>query len=242
MYYEVNIPEPCAEDWSKMTPMERGRYCDSCEKEVLDFTNFSQREIALRIKNGENICGRFRKDQLERPYFLPEENSLKSWKLVAAFTSLLGFCSPALAQHSSDEVKTVKSTEGFIEDDSLQNKYLKDSITISGKVMEQEIPLPGAAITLEGTQLGANTDFDGNFSLIVPSHLLEHKDTSKLIISYVGFETKEYCLMTNRPKDLTVNMYLETGNLKLAAVMVGGIIIKKTRNSRPRSRWFRWRR
>lgn len=43
--YAISIPKPCHEDWSKMTPSEKGRFCQSCSKSVIDFTQMSQQSI-----------------------------------------------------------------------------------------------------------------------------------------------------------------------------------------------------
>ena len=32
------IPNPCHEDWNKMTPEDKGRHCSVCDKVVIDFT------------------------------------------------------------------------------------------------------------------------------------------------------------------------------------------------------------
>ncbi len=42
---KISIPEPCSEDWSKMTPIEQGTFCQKCALEVTDFTNKSSLEI-----------------------------------------------------------------------------------------------------------------------------------------------------------------------------------------------------
>ena len=39
------IKEPCHEDWSKMTRTEKGAFCQSCAKEVIDFTDKTGFEI-----------------------------------------------------------------------------------------------------------------------------------------------------------------------------------------------------
>ena len=57
--FKISIPEPCHEDWSKMTPTEKGRYCKACSKEVIDFTHFSNEALHKRITQGESLCGRF---------------------------------------------------------------------------------------------------------------------------------------------------------------------------------------
>jgi hypothetical protein len=65
--YKITIPQPCHEDWNKMTPDETGRFCNSCVKSVVDFTNMKAPEIQeYFIKNsGKNVCGRFKTAQLD---------------------------------------------------------------------------------------------------------------------------------------------------------------------------------
>ncbi|MFD2942887.1 hypothetical protein [Flavobacterium notoginsengisoli] len=65
--YKITLPEPCQEDWNKMTPTENGRFCMSCSKTVVDFTSMMSEEIQLFFAQNQNhkICGRFRKSQLD---------------------------------------------------------------------------------------------------------------------------------------------------------------------------------
>jgi TonB-linked SusC/RagA family outer membrane protein len=54
---------------------------------------------------------------------------------------------------------------------------------ISGQVADQSgAGIPGASVLIEGTSQGTITDFDGNFSLSVPT------SAEKLVISFVGYE------------------------------------------------------
>ena len=71
----LNIPEPCHEDWDNMTPTEKGRFCGSCQKQVIDFTNMSDREVAQFFKKPStgSVCGRFMQDQLERDIVIPRK-------------------------------------------------------------------------------------------------------------------------------------------------------------------------
>lgn len=63
----VSIAQPCHEKWDEMTPVERGAYCRSCCKEVVDFTTMSDKELFIYFKNKRSAtCGRFRDDQLNR--------------------------------------------------------------------------------------------------------------------------------------------------------------------------------
>lgn len=63
----LSIPKPCDEDWNKMLPDEKGKFCQSCCKKVFDFTNSSTEEITAIFSNNPTakICGRFKKEQLE---------------------------------------------------------------------------------------------------------------------------------------------------------------------------------
>ena len=65
--FKITIPEPCQENWEKMTPKENGRFCMSCSKTVVDFTPMLPNEIQhFFIQNQKDrICGRFKNSQLE---------------------------------------------------------------------------------------------------------------------------------------------------------------------------------
>ena len=42
---KIQIDKPCHESWDAMTPKEQGRYCNACEKIVVDLTKYSDQEI-----------------------------------------------------------------------------------------------------------------------------------------------------------------------------------------------------
>ncbi len=53
-----------------MTLQNSGRYCKSCEKVVMDFSQMSNEEIILKINssNETGACGSFKAYQLEKPF------------------------------------------------------------------------------------------------------------------------------------------------------------------------------
>ncbi|MDN3676018.1 hypothetical protein QWY90_15130 [Flavobacterium paronense] len=65
--YKITVPKPCHEDWDKMTPDQTGRFCNSCVKSVVDFSDMKATEIQeYFIRNqGQKICGRFKTEQLD---------------------------------------------------------------------------------------------------------------------------------------------------------------------------------
>jgi hypothetical protein len=65
----IRIPQPCSEDWNAMTPDQTGKFCGSCCKSVIDFSNKTDTEIKdiLMASQGQKICGHFKKTQVDRP-------------------------------------------------------------------------------------------------------------------------------------------------------------------------------
>ncbi|WP_026703932.1 hypothetical protein [Flavobacterium soli] len=64
--YKIEIPKPCSKSWEKMTPSENGRFCDTCMKNVVDFTNWNTSEIQHYLVENQvkKVCGRFNQKQL----------------------------------------------------------------------------------------------------------------------------------------------------------------------------------
>ena len=74
------IPKPCHENWDKMTPTQQGKFCSSCNKQVVDFSLMSDNQILnfLSHQSGK-LCGRFDTQQLERP-LVETKIKKKNWR------------------------------------------------------------------------------------------------------------------------------------------------------------------
>ena len=68
--YEYNVNEPCKKSWLKMKPNDKGRYCGSCCKTVVDFSRMTENEIMkyLNLHRAEKTCGHFFTAQLENDH------------------------------------------------------------------------------------------------------------------------------------------------------------------------------
>ena len=67
---KIIVSNPCNKDWSKMSSTENGRHCISCNKTVIDFSNWEMEEIKNYLKDTDkNVCGSFKSLQVivERP-------------------------------------------------------------------------------------------------------------------------------------------------------------------------------
>ncbi len=72
---QLSIPKPCHENWDAMTPVEQGKFCGSCQKQVVDFSSMSDRQVAEFFKKPStgSVCGRFMTDQLDRNIEIPKK-------------------------------------------------------------------------------------------------------------------------------------------------------------------------
>jgi len=63
----ISIPDPCSEDFTKMTPTERGAFCSKCQIDTFDFRNVSNNDInKLILQNkGQHLCGQFKSSQID---------------------------------------------------------------------------------------------------------------------------------------------------------------------------------
>lgn len=95
---------------------------------------------------------------------------------------------------------------------TLTKKTLTQVGEITGQVTDENgLPLPGASIIVKGTTTGATTDHDGKFSLKIAD------DSTILVVSYVGFGTKE--IVINGQTVINVKLIAEASNLNEIVVI-----------------------
>jgi len=87
---------------------------------------------------------------------------------------------------------------------------MSNAQSVSGTVIADGIPLPGATVLVKGSSQGTSTDFDGNYIIKVGAE-------STLVFSYVGYVTKEV-LVGNQSE---INVTLEQGNKLDEVVIIG---------------------
>lgn len=210
----LNIPEPCHEDWNKMTPNKTGRHCHSCSKTVVDFTNLTDEEIIKTYEANDNLCGRFKKQQLDREivFARKEKNNFRTWAASGLFAFLAIGSQKSLAQ--TEPVRTVQK-------DSINSPQIKGKIahsilnekTVSGVVTSKSdgLILPGVNVIVKGTSRATLTDFDGKYSLKV-------KKGETLVFSYIGMETTEIVINTQAK----YNVVMPDDNNILGEIVVVG--------------------
>lgn len=96
----ISIPVPCHESWDSMDATARGAFCHSCQKEVIDFSAMTDREVLEYLERNKDGCGRFRNGQLNSQLTVPIlDNGVFRWKaIIMSILTLLSFKQDAHAQ------------------------------------------------------------------------------------------------------------------------------------------------
>ena len=99
---------------------------------------------------------------------------------------------------------------------------LSQNKTVTGLVNdENSSPLPGATVQLKGSEsIGAITDFDGNFTISIPSN-----SDQILIISYIGYLNEE--INVTNQISINVNLQPDTEALEEVVVVGYGTVLKR---------------
>lgn len=233
---QISVPKPCHEKWSSFPKTSNGGFCSSCQKEVIDFTSWSEDRLKLHFKNvSANTCGRFRQEQLKiYAYDKPSTNRF-GWLSVSFAGMLVLFTSrQGLAQQANPSKQT---TEQYQEDIKSGKTLLtvSDVVKVNGIVKSREDggALPGVNVVYKGTGKGTVTDADGRFTLT-----LENLSSSPaLVFSFIGMQTVEYTIDVMKPEqEIVVDMFYDNVSLT-GEIIVGGAMVGKWYS--PRTWWWR---
>lgn len=66
--FKIEVTKPCLEDWHSMLPAKDGRFCQACQRTVIDFSNWEDEAILQYFLQNQHqrTCGRFHSAQLDR--------------------------------------------------------------------------------------------------------------------------------------------------------------------------------
>ncbi|MGC4039291.1 MAG: hypothetical protein QM710_00425 [Flavobacterium sp.] len=155
MENKIVIPNPCNENWNSMKPNEKGRFCMSCNKTVVDFTKMKNPEIQKYFveNSSEKICGHFKFTQVESD---PNSNyskfrnrfnriQIKPLKILAllsltAFFSLSSCMMGKRAQTTDGEPEIATDTihENGTKNELQNEGHKTDSLTIEEKLVKEK--------------------------------------------------------------------------------------------------------
>jgi hypothetical protein len=243
---QLSIAEPCHENWENMNPVEKGKFCGSCQKQVVDFSHMSDRQVAEFFKKPStgSVCGRFMTDQLHRDIEIPKKRIpwVKYFFTIAVpafFISKASAQDISKAKPSTDTTKAPipdRITLGLVMPKLVEKPVCKDTTeqVVKGEIKLVEATpvkgqvkseygdaIPGASVIIKGTTNGVVTGNDGSFSLI------PDKNWSKIILSItgIGLEPKEMMVDRNNYK---ANSIINIGVAYVQNAIMGKIAVSTT--------------
>jgi len=220
--FSLEIKTPCTENFNHFKPTPNGGFCASCKIEVIDFTKMNTQEIAAYFKNNntKDTCGKFNSSQL-KTYKTPFTQEKK----FPFFKNFGLACLALFIGNTIQAQEKIKSTENLDDKSAktITTNFIKD-ILVKGNVSEESLPLPGVSILLEGTTIGVETDFDGNFEF--PQKL---KKGDVLVFSFIGM-TSQKVVVNNASSaskiELQIDMKMDT------CVLLGKVAVKEVYSSK----------
>lgn len=209
----ISIPNPCNENWNNMTATEKGKFCGSCQKNVIDFTRFSDREVVKYYNQNNAVCGRFSEHQINRTLIIPKEKK-SIWTVIAA--SILAFLGLGNQFAEAQETAKIEQTEKELKKNTQKKQNSKKYY---GKITElNDQPLESVFVKNLNNQKITKTDIEGKF-------VIEANENDILNFSFIGFKSIEQKVAKNR------NI-----NLKMKEVheIMGEVIITREKNKTPK--------
>ncbi|HEX2629968.1 MAG TPA: hypothetical protein VHM26_13175, partial [Chitinophagaceae bacterium] len=184
---QLHIPEPCHESWDNMSPVEKGRFCSSCQKQVVDFSVMSDRQIAQFFKQPltNSVCGHFSGDQLNRDIDLPKKRI--PWIKYFFHVAIPAFLISAKAKGQT-VLGGIKPTTTCTPDPGIRGDVVYVPVTTEFTVkVTDEIgePITNAFIRIKSSNKQVKTDALGLFKMKAPANLKEEE----LTVSSKGYLT-----------------------------------------------------
>lgn len=203
----IDIPKPCQENWDEMELSMNGRYCSSCQREVIDFTEMSNQEIIAYFKNNKNFCGSFNSDQLNRNYYIGNNNYFYGVRrfaaTIVAFLSLK-YSSVFALNNKMETVQTTTDSRKLEEAPTMDTMDFR----ISGRVTVKDSSLldnQPIHIKIAYTNIDIQPDAKGNYEIFMQKDSIKQYTIISFFHPNLKFETRTIHI-TNFPQILNIEM------------------------------------
>lgn len=235
---KLEIENPCTENWHNMMPDEKGRFCLSCTKQVVDFSKMTDQELIRFFKQNRktDMCGQLSDWQLNRVLIESPRRRWLPYFLQATLPAIL-FLNRAEAQQSrlSNDTSVVRRV-GETADLKQLRLLAADSapVVIRGKVVDHEgKPVAFASIKVVDTEQYSLTDSTGNFQIHYRGTVSEVSlscsalSFGEAVVVFSLLNEATSCTIRLQPKELPP-VVIQSGSMGFLKGMVGGIVVKRT--------------
>lgn len=179
---QLILTNPCSKEWDDLLEAGPGRYCDSCEKHIVDLSNKSDAELILFFqKKKDNVCGRLLSGQLNRALVQPIQKANWGWLLPLAIGAI--FTTPAKAAELRPVTSVIDHNQKPYDSIYQNSRTAIKADTVGGNIIDQSSgkPLAGVKIKQRGFQnVIAVSDSTGRFELAQSGDTLSSTYTFEL--------------------------------------------------------------
>ncbi len=209
----INIPEPCHEGWHNMTPTQKGRFCGTCEKEVIDFSKKRDEDLVKELAGKTNVCGRFNAKQLDREVILER----KSGYSVAPYAASLLLPLTLLTSNPVSATETSETAYTSLGIGKYSNATnVRYQVTTTGKITDSNgKPIFNVEITVKESGKSEVSGLRGDYQI-------KSLDHETLIFKKDGFIMQEIKL-----EGMSGTMDIQLHNMVLEAIICGPKIVGK---------------
>ena len=224
-HLDIQIKNPCSENWNNFAKVGNIGFCGKCQHSVIDFTSSTDKEIQeYFIENNEEICGRFKPQQLQSY----SKQQQRNFTFRNAFLLTAGFFSVATISKSSvlnERVSllnepvnsiSVNQVSAKIDDGIISNKFRFFGIV---SIEEDSEKVAGAEVQIIGTNEKTLTDANGHFEIFYTG-----KEEDEIIFKffYPGCEPTERKIIVASDQSDLGNTILKNDPFELEKIIVVG--------------------
>jgi hypothetical protein len=225
----LSIPKPCSARWGEFKPTNAGGFCESCNKEVIDFTNWTEDQIKdFFSKATGNTCGKFHVHQLKTYQFHEQATKRNNAWLPLSF---LG-CALLLSSYKTNAQVTRENSVLISHADRIRSQadnkeHKQETFSVRGTIRSSEDSLSFSGVNIEvKNRIIALSDSNGEFII----NGVKAGDTLRFL--FVGYQIQEYRVTINTD-NIEILLYPDiTGE----TVIVGGCAPKSWS---PRGIWWK---
>ncbi len=188
--YKLSIPKPCHENWGAMTPNEKGKFCKSCAKTVVDFTKKTPKEILeyLSERKNEKVCGHFYRKQLDSIVIqIPEHTFYTNLSFQKSFILILLMVMGTTLFSCKTETNKIQKIEKVELIDSLQKIEQKiDSLPVINKQDSLKVkPLTFCPTPPEEPDIMGEIPVEGEIEMVTIGLVISEELNNPVSISFV---------------------------------------------------------
>jgi hypothetical protein len=201
-----------------MSATDRGQFCELCQREVIDFSRWSDAQIRAYLRqHAGRVCGKLRPGQLQRPLQQASSGRAYAWLL-----GLLALgTSPAVAQDGPPPSTVQVAPTAKAKASSLaRSQAPTDSRMLQGQIVDEtDQPAAYPVVIVAGTQIGTYGAADGTFRLMLPTDRFPTTDPVELHVNCLGYVPEKVWVQPGQAAQV---------RLRPSAMSLGEVVIIRT--------------